>query len=169
MSSLVSGLRVFAGKSDAGKSDAGKSDDPWREKKPQKGDHIRVMRKFMGYPYKHHGIYVSDREVIHFTGKKDGKISGKDNMIITTSLAEFLDGRTLQVREYSNKERQLLNDPETIVRIARAHLGEKHYSLVFNNCEHFANLCTLNVKRSEQVLRYARLVCGSKLAEAFFY
>ena len=64
MSFLVSGLRTIAGK----------SSERWTAKKPQKGDHIRVMRKFGVLPYMHHGIYVSDREVIHFTGKKDGKI-----------------------------------------------------------------------------------------------
>ena len=35
----------------------------WIEKRPAMGDHIRVNRGL----YCHHGIYVSDNEVIHFT------------------------------------------------------------------------------------------------------
>ena len=44
----------------------------WVQKTPQKGDHIRVQR--MNGVYAHHGIYVSDEEVIHFTGKDDDSI-----------------------------------------------------------------------------------------------
>ena len=44
----------------------------WVQKQPQKGDHIRVMR--IGGLYAHHGVYVSDDEVIHFTGQDDDSI-----------------------------------------------------------------------------------------------
>ena len=158
MSTLISGLRIFSGK----------SCERWSVRNPQKGEHIRVLRRLGLFTYMHHGIYVSDNEVIHFTGKKDGKISGKDNMVISTSLAEFLDGRTLEVKEYSGEERQFLNDPETIVNIARAHLGDRHYNLVFNNCEHFANLCTMNDKKSEQVNECVMLACNFMLAQVLF-
>ena len=43
------------------------TEEHWEQRKPEKGDHIRVMR--IGGLYAHHGVYVSDDEVIHFTGK----------------------------------------------------------------------------------------------------
>ena len=36
----------------------------WAFKNPKRGDHIRVCR--MNGVYYHHGVYVSDAEVIHF-------------------------------------------------------------------------------------------------------
>ena len=46
--------------------------DNWTQKLPKKGDHIRVKR--IGGLYAHHGVYVSDDEVIHFTGQNDDSI-----------------------------------------------------------------------------------------------
>jgi hypothetical protein len=37
------------------------------------------------------------------------------------------------------------------VRRARSRLGERHYHLLRNNCEHFCNWCQLGESRSEQV------------------
>ena len=107
--------------------------------------------------------------MIHFAGQKDGQKGASGHMVIATSLADFLNGRTLEVKDYSSKDLQLLNDPETVVNIARAHIGDKQYSLLFNNSEHFANYCTINVKKSEQIDEYARLVCGPGLAEVLLY
>ena len=44
----------------------------WEQRRPVMGDHIRVQR-YHGL-YAHHGIYVSDEEVIHFTGTDDDSI-----------------------------------------------------------------------------------------------
>ena len=43
----------------------------WEFIKPKRGDHIRVQRSGI---YSHHGIYISDEEVIHFTGTDDDSI-----------------------------------------------------------------------------------------------
>ncbi len=45
---------------------------------------------------------------------------------------------------------------EGIVNYARACLGDGGYNLVFNNCEHFANVCTLGRFRSYQVENFVR-------------
>ena len=111
----------------------------WVQKPPQKGDHIRVQR--MNGLYAHHGIYVSDEEVIHFTGKDDDSIlDWSKPEVIQTDLAYFLKGGTLEVKEYTDEEFADLYSPEQIVTYARACLGDKGYNLIFNNCEHFANL-----------------------------
>lgn len=122
----------------------------WGQKMPQKGDHIRVQR--MNGLYAHHGIYVSDEEVIHFTGKDDDSIlDWAKPEVIQTDLAYFLKGGILEVKEYTDEEFADLYSPEQIVTYARACLGDKGYNLIFNNCEHFANVCTLGRFRSHQV------------------
>lgn len=107
------------------------------------GDHIRVKRS--GRFYTHHGIYVGDGKVIHFTGSIREKI---DPEVQETDLRRFLKGGILRRRDY--KER--LSAAETI-RIAREQLFDKGYSTIWNNCEHFATYCATGRKKSRQVRR----------------
>lgn len=124
----------------------------WVKKKPVKADHIRVMR--IGGLYAHHGVYVSDDEVIHFTGKdNDSVLDWSKCEVIKTDLATFLKGGTVEVKEYTDEEFQDLYSPEQIITYARSCIGDKGYNLAFNNCEHFANVCTLGRFRSQQVER----------------
>lgn len=126
--------------------------ESWIQKKPKMGDHIRVQR--MGGLFAHHGVYVSDDEVIHFTGKEDDSIlDWSKPEVISSNLEYFLKGGILEIKEYSDEEFQDLYAPEQIVTYARACLGDKGYHLAFNNCEHFANVCTLGRFRSNQVER----------------
>lgn len=120
----------------------------WIMKKPRKGDHIRVNRGI----YAHHGIYIGDEEVIHFTGTEDDSIlDWSKNEVIKTDLNYFLKGGQFEVKEYTYDELKDLYPVEHIVAYARACLGDRGYNLVFNNCEHFANTCTLGRFRSKQV------------------
>lgn len=120
----------------------------WVKKKPAMGDHIRVNRGL----YCHHGIYVSDEEVIHFTGNEnDSILDWSKPEVISSDLDYFLKGDTLEVKEYTDDELEDLYPVDHIVQYARTCLGDKGYNLVFNNCEHFANTCTLGRFRSKQV------------------
>ena len=124
----------------------------WEEKQPVMADHIRVQR--FGGLYAHHGIYVSDKEVIHFTGQDDDSILDWEKCeVIQSDLDTFLKGGTLEVKVYTDKEFEDLYSPEQIVDYARSCIGDKGYNLAFNNCEHFANACTLGKFRSHQVER----------------
>lgn len=124
----------------------------WVQKKPVKADHIRVMR--IGGLYAHHGVYISDEEVIHFTGQdNDSILDWSKCEVIKTDLSTFLKGGTLEVKEYTDEEFQDLYSPDQIVIYARSCIGDKGYNLAFNNCEHFANVCTLGRFRSQQVER----------------
>lgn len=139
---------------------AGDDDEIWVQKPPQKGDHIRVQR--MNGLYAHHGIYVSVREVIHFTGADDDSILDWDKPeVISTDLTTFLKDGTLEIKEYTDEEFADLYSPEQIVVYARACLGDKGYNLIFNNCEHFANVCTLGRFRSNQVDRFFNTVLNT--------
>ena len=122
----------------------------WTFKNPQRGDHIRVCR--MNGLYYHHGIFIADNEVIHFTGDDDDSVlDWSKARVIKTDLQNFLRGGEVEVKEYNDAEIDDLYPVEGIVNYARACLGDGNYNLVFNNCEHFANACTLGKYRSRQV------------------
>lgn len=125
--------------------------EEWQYIQPKRGDHIRVQRSGV---YSHHGVYISDDEVIHFTGTDDDSVLDWSKCeVICTDLAQFLRGGTLEVKIYTDDELNDLYPVEHIVDYARACLGDKGYNLAFNNCEHFANVCTLGRFRSRQVER----------------
>ena len=121
----------------------------WIRKAPSEGDHIRVRR--LGGLYYHHGIYVSDGEVIAFAGDDDyNPIDWWDTEIRATSLAEFRQGGIVEVRQYTPDEaRQLCSVRETVA-FARACLGKGKFNLLFHNCEHFASACKTGIGRSRQ-------------------
>lgn len=130
--------------------DIGPSEE-WQYIQPKRGDHIRVQRSGI---YSHHGVYISDDEVVHFTGIGDDSILDWSKCeVICTDLALFLRGTAVEVKIYTDDELNDLYPVEHIVNYARACLGDKGYNLAFNNCEHFANVCTLGRFRSRQVER----------------
>ena len=101
--------------------------------------------------YTHHGIYLNDDEIIHFSSINDDNLLGTDNSVLRVSLEGFLRSGKLEVKVYSHDDRQDLFPVEEIVNWARACLGDDGYNLIFNNCEHFANYCTLGRHHSHQV------------------
>jgi hypothetical protein len=127
----------------------------WIEGVPKKGDHIRVSRHL----YTHHGIYISDEEVIHFTGEDDDSIlDWSKNKVIRTDLDRFLLGGDLEYKVYTEDELKDLYPVDHIVHYARVCLDDDGYDLIFNNCEHFANVCTLGRFKSHQVERVFRWI-----------
>ncbi|HIJ58045.1 MAG TPA: lecithin retinol acyltransferase family protein [Deltaproteobacteria bacterium] len=107
------------------------------------GDHICVRRRSRFYT--HHGIYIGNGKVIHFSGSVREK---KDPKVQETDLSGFLKGGILRRRGY----RERLPASETI-NIAREQLSEESYSMIWNNCEHFATYCATGKKKSRQVKR----------------
>lgn len=129
--------------------------ETWVKKKPEKGSHIRVNRGL----YFHHGVYIGDGQVIHFTGRdEDSVLDWSKPEVIETDLNYFLKDGVLEVKEYNDEELKDLYPVNHIVAYAKACLGDKGYNLVFNNCEHFANTCTLGRFRSKQVERVFDMV-----------
>lgn len=119
----------------------------WKIKKPEFGDQIRVNRGI----YYHHAIYASDDCVIQFGTSVGMEISPENATVMITSLVEFARGEEVEVREYSNQEKQMLRKPTDIVNYALSCLGNKGYNLITNNCEHFSYECAFGKKYSEQV------------------
>ncbi|QUM76490.1 lecithin retinol acyltransferase family protein [Moritella sp. 24] len=103
------------------------------------GDHLLVSRKV----YTHHGIYVGNNQVIHYSGLADGLQSGP---VLKTSLTDFTGGEVLHKREYQNPS----YSRSQIVNRAESRLGELLYNVHSNNCEHFC-CWTVTGKHTEVV------------------
>lgn len=103
------------------------------------GSHLITSRKF----YIHHGIYLGAGRVAHYAGYSGSFTPGP---IEVTDLEQFANGRPVWIldspSEYSSDE---------IVRRAYSRVGERHYRIFSNNCEHFCNWCIRGKSRSAQV------------------
>lgn len=103
------------------------------------GSHLIVGRGL----YTHHGIYVGQDQVIHYSGMASGISKG---CVELTSLEEFSQGKTIKVKDYQKT-------PFTghqICERAKSKIGESRYNILFNNCEHFATWCVTGEHYSEQ-------------------
>lgn len=117
----------------------------------KEGDHLTTART----GYTHHGIYVGNDRVVHYSGFADGPSAGP---VEETSLRKFANGAEVKV---INHPARIFDHHETVAR-AFEKLGEDEYSLVWNNCEHFAMWCIFGVKVSPQVI-----AAGMAVPEAF--
>lgn len=106
----------------------------------QIGDHLVTPR--MGFT--HHGLYLGNQQVIHYSGKSNGELG----QIELVSLEEFCDGKPCDVRDYIFR---VYGRKESVLR-AHERLGEAKYSILFNNCEQFVTWCIMGFGYSEQLL-----------------
>lgn len=117
----------------------------------EKGDHIRVLR----IHYYHHGIYLGNNEVIHYTAEdNDGIANPNDVKVRQTSLDFFASNSPVEKAIYSHREKKNRNPIETIIANATSHLGEGGYNFVNNNCEHFVNKCCYKISPKTQIEGY---------------
>lgn len=93
------------------------------------GSHLLSSRRF----YIHHGIYLGNGDVAHYSGFSG---SLKPGPIEVTDLEGFAHGKGIWVVE----EQGGFSMDEIVVR-ARSRLGENRYGVLFNNCEHFCRWC----------------------------
>ena len=101
-------------------------------------EHILVKRT----GYSHHGLYVGKGVVIHYSGE----VGSQDNTeICETTIDLFSKGSVVfrVVYRYSISPLESINN-------AYSRIGENAYSLLFNNCEHFATWCKTGLHRSKQ-------------------
>lgn len=106
----------------------------------QIGDHLVTPR--IGYT--HHGLYLGNQQVIHYSGKS----AHDQGSIQLVTLEEFCNGKACRVRDYPFR---VYGRKESVER-ADQRLGEAKYSLVFNNCEQFVAWCIMGFGYSEQLL-----------------
>lgn len=108
---------------------------------PLLASHVVARRRF----YTHHGIYVGRGRVIHYAGWSRGLRRGP---VEETSLEHFAHGHPIHIR----REARVFYHGEILSR-ARSRLGENHYRLLTNNCEHFCAWVLRGERSSRQVDR----------------
>jgi hypothetical protein len=116
------------------------------------GDTHVVGRSFLGLiPYRHYGIELPDGTMCE-NSPPGVRIVG---------YADFARGGPTQVTnpEAGPTERDMA------VQRALSRVGERHYSLTSNNCEHFANWCATGIAISQQVIAW--ITSFFRLALAF--
>lgn len=117
-----------------------------KQQKLVRGDHVYVHRRpaEIKVAYQHHGIYIGDGRVVHFSGEPTQIGEAK---VEVTTLGEFLAGGTLKIRRYKTGALPL----EESAKRALAKVGQRGYNFILNNCEHFACWCRTGDQRSKQV------------------
>ncbi|MBS0497551.1 MAG: lecithin retinol acyltransferase family protein [Proteobacteria bacterium] len=93
--------------------------------------------------YSHHGIYIGNGRVIHYSGLANDIESGP---VEITSLEDFCAGNEISVKTYKNAY-----STDEILRRAMSRVGESSYSVFNNNCEHFCLWCITGSHTSTQV------------------
>ncbi|MDO2949068.1 lecithin retinol acyltransferase family protein [Aeromonas simiae] len=104
-----------------------------------RGDHLVSPRT----GYQHHGLYLGQQQVIHYAGP-EGDLPGQ---VLIGSLEEFAHDNPVWVKTHPLRT---YNDEECVARAYRR-LGETHYNLLFNNCEHFVTWCIQGFAYSQQI------------------
>lgn len=107
---------------------------------PSPGTHLITPR----HGYNHHGIYVGDGKVMHYAGLCESLHRGP---VQEVSIARFAAGQEIWVKP-TPLPRYV---GEQTVQRARSRIGENHYRLLTNNCEHFRTWCLYGQSYSEQV------------------
>jgi hypothetical protein len=110
------------------------------DQEPPLGSHLVTPRR----GYLHHGIYVGASKVVHYAGFAHGLRRGP---VEEVPVAHFASGRRVWVRA----EARCDSDVREVICRARSRMGEDHYRLLTNNCEHFCEWCLHGAARSFQV------------------
>jgi hypothetical protein len=108
---------------------------------PPIASHLVTPRAF----YTHHGIYVGNGRVIHYSGLAYGLRRGPVEEI---SLERFSQDHCIKVRP----DLRSFGRCEVVER-ACSRLGERRYRILTNNCEHFCAWALRDECRSGQVER----------------
>ncbi len=137
----------------------------WRIKDPVKGDMIRVE---LGGIY-HFGIYVSDEEVVQFglAPSRRNLLKDSDVEVLATDIDGFLAGGFLETCEFDRKERKKNRTPDEIVEYARSKMGMRGYSVLYYNCEHFANECVSGTAVCNQADRVRDFIRSLPVADVY--
>ena len=130
---------------------------------PKPGDVVFTERKsFKGLPvpYKHYGIYIGYKQVVHFRPPKGcDEINSSKADIIETTLDEFLNGDELFIESVRDNFKYKPLQSQEVIKRAKSKLGKYKgkYRLLFNNCEHFAHWCKYGIPFSWQVRKAVRV------------
>eukprot|EP01051_Picozoa_sp_SAG22_P013100 SAG22_NODE_1431_length_4441_cov_1.510134_5_plen_184_part_01 len=137
------------------------------------GDHIAIESGLLGIKrcFTHHGIYVGDGTVIHFSNVSDPACYPANNgwQLARVKVAPLVDAAAgfappdrradITVVGYSSPScpataggEPVEDPPQQTVQRAQALVGAGSYNLVWRNCEHFAVYCKTGKGKSLQVI-----------------
>ena len=123
-------------------------EEKWSVREIRPGDILRVNTG----RYYHFGIYIGDETVIHFARPDPHTLTDASKAVVRKdSLDRFSMGKSLEVRDYSLKEKLKKNAPRKVIETAVSQLGQAGYDIIYNNCEHFVNKCVFGVGYSTQI------------------
>lgn len=126
------------------------------------GTHILVDSNFDFFygpsiPIKHHGIYLGDGKVIHYTTNPDNTNMLFDKgKVFVESIENFTDDIS-KIQAVDYPDGLVSKSTEEIINTALSREGEAKYNVLFNNCEHFANKSITGKAVSNQVERWKDL------------
>ena len=122
----------------------------------KKGDQIAVFRKLVGddIGYYHHGIYISENQVIHFQGETMVEADGTqpDAYVHSVPFSTFAS-RDEMLYRVCHKEEKTLQENEVVSLAEEDCKGSAHkntYKAESKNCEHMANKWKTGKSFSEQ-------------------
>jgi hypothetical protein len=111
-----------------------------QRQEPALGSHLVTRRR----GYLHHGIYVGDGRVVHYSGLASGLQRGP---VEEVPMDRFTRGQPVWVNSHATSN----FDAREVIERARSRVGEDGYRLLTNNCEHFCEWCLRGEHRSYQV------------------
>lgn len=113
-----------------------------------RGERIAADRRIggTGPAYSHVGIDMGDGTVVHARPHRFARLLGSGG-VVRTSLAEFAGGEVVRVVS----EPPAAFPPEEVAARAERHVGRHGYSVVIDNCEHFATWCATGRRASRQI------------------
>jgi hypothetical protein len=111
-----------------------------QRQEPALGSHLVTRRR----GYLHHGIYVGDGKVVHYSGLANGLQRGP---VEEVPMDRFARGQPVWVNSHATSN----FDAREVIERARSRVGEDGYRLLTNNCEHFCEWCLRGEHRSYQV------------------
>lgn len=128
------------------------------------GQHLEISRGF----YNHHGIYIGDNKIIHYSSPPE---SNSDGVGVLQILGQDSEVNTIHVTDVKNFERDgmptavlysrdSVYPPLKVVARANNRLGENGYNLWGNNCEHFATWCKIANAESAQINFWKSTLAG---------
>lgn len=117
----------------------------------------------------HFGIYVSDSEVIQFglPPRARPTVSEGEVEVLATDIDIFLDGGFLEVADFSWSERRRHRRADKVIEYARGQIGRRGYSLLHNNCEHFAYECLTGTPYSSQTEALTAALCQGGVLDVY--
>ncbi|KAK6936422.1 LRAT domain [Dillenia turbinata] len=163
-----------------------------KENELQPGDHIYSYRR--AHIFSHHGIYVGNGRVIHYTRTDEDRPSFNINEIcrracgfnprrhhgvVLSCLGCFLSGHSLRRFEYGVSETWFAlkrsgtcathssDSPEDVLKRAYLLLNENgfgNYNLFENNCENFATFCKMGQRISSQIKSVTTVAAEAAIA-----